>query len=601
MGHVEYNCEKIIEKSIKIMKERLSKRGICLSAYAEIGLRSLNQALLDCLGGEEVAPYTLASFDPGVGKTEGVCCFLKAWSEASFTPKGSVLIAVHTKEQIESLVKKLGLNEADYACFTSDADINALGRGVKDRYGARVLITTQQMLQSRLGDCLVYDKATGVVARKSVAFASATDFFYDGTRRNVVIWDESFILAEHLTIPVVPLLSLAGKVERLHKGLAAVMFDFASKVMSAEAGQQFAIPVQFGDALAVAHSKGSLMAACINVDERELLEVLAKAAGRNFILRNDGGVAGLTLAGASAPLPPDFSPVVVLDASGRVRGTYDLMERKVDLKRLPVVKNDYRNVKVHVWEKACGKHALQNIFLRSAIVDEVAKVIASKPSEEWLVIGAKAEGHSGGVDLFDEIKKQSAGLGAISVSYLNFGRHTATNEYAHIKNIIVVGSNLYRHSSYEALAAAANGGDLAFLGDDHRSLFYQAEYMHHILQAGLRGNGRNAVGGVAGQCDIYIVTSPNICFSSFNKAFPGSSVSVWKPSCKLSDKAISLFEAIRDFFAGTEEKVMSKGKDRRMSGLHKNSMARVLDSEHFKHLMASIGVIDRHRHFELTS
>src|SRR3546814_4443071 len=76
-------------------------------------------------------------------------------------------------------------------------------------------------------------------------------------------------------------------------------------------------------------------------------------AGRQAVTVN-GGSKGLYLSGGGSPLPEDFAPALILDASGRVRETYKAMEAIGLLLRLPATPTDYSRLTLHHWDRACS-------------------------------------------------------------------------------------------------------------------------------------------------------------------------------------------------------------------------------------------------------
>ncbi len=100
---------------------------------------------------------------------------------------------------------------------------------------------------------------------------------------------------------------------------------------------------------------------------------------------------GNTALGYRGHLPADFFPVLILDASGRVRTTYRFWERdRGGLVMLPSATKRYDNLTIHVWNKAGGKSAFRSNA--GDLVEGIAATINSKPGEEWLVILHKEDG-----------------------------------------------------------------------------------------------------------------------------------------------------------------------------------------------------------------
>jgi hypothetical protein len=84
-------------------------------------------------------------------------------------------------------------------------------------------------------------------------------------------------------------------------------------------------------------------------------------------------------------LPQGLAPLVVLDASGRVRSTYSQWEENRDgLVRLSPAPKSYKNLTVHCWQRGGGKSAFnQN---GRTLIEGIVSTINTKPDEDWLVV-----------------------------------------------------------------------------------------------------------------------------------------------------------------------------------------------------------------------
>ena len=69
---------------------------------------------------------------------------------------------------------------------------------------------------------------------------------------------------------------------------------------------------------------------------------------------------GNTLLDYRNHLPEDFYPVVILDASGRVRTTYENWQKdRRNLVKLATADKSYTNLNIHVWNRGGGKSAFR--------------------------------------------------------------------------------------------------------------------------------------------------------------------------------------------------------------------------------------------------
>jgi hypothetical protein len=109
--------------------------------------------------------------------------------------------------------------------------------------------------------------------------------------------------------------------------------------------------------------------------------------------------------------------------------------------------------------------------------------------------------------------------------------HHGTNDYAHVKNVILAGTLFYRPSYYESMGRLGSGfksTERLTKGDFEDVMI--GEHRHLFLQALCRGAVRQCIGDVCAPCYAYIIASVK---SGIGEAlpyiFPGSKVARWKP------------------------------------------------------------------------
>ena len=168
---------------------------------------------------------------------------------------------------------------------------------------------------------------------------------------------------------------------------------------------------------------------------------------------------GNTLLDYRNHLPKDFYPVVILDASGRVRTTYEFWQKdRRNLVKLATADKSYTNLNIHVWNKGGGKSAFRTNPVD--LIEGIAATINLKPDEQWLVVLHKEDEFSipsrrGIPDLMkligDLLTKPA------NVKSLTWGNEKATNEFSGVKNVILAGTLFYPKSVYEVRARASKG------------------------------------------------------------------------------------------------------------------------------------------------
>jgi len=102
-------------------------------------------------------------------------------------------------------------------------DFDSLGIGIQNRSNARILLTTHQM----------------VAARSSKGdFTVTPDLFYKGSRRPLIIWDESYIQSEQVSLAVNKIYKLIDEFNGYHRGFANALAEFGSGLTVEAVGQR---------------------------------------------------------------------------------------------------------------------------------------------------------------------------------------------------------------------------------------------------------------------------------------------------------------------------------------------------------------------------
>lgn len=342
------------------------------------------------------------------------------------------------------------------------------------------MFTTQQMIERRTRDR---------------SFAQATEFHFKGRPRLLRIWDESLVPAEGLVLGADQVAHLPAFLQSKLPAQAALVRSFVLNLWGPEPKTQVVVPEEFGDLPTTVAKADSPL--------KSTIDTLRRLAGRPVSLV-EGWPGGIQLAGSSLPLPADFAPVIILDASGRVRATYDVWERELrTLRRLPSAANDYSRLKVHLWERPVGQTSFLKPSTMDEIVDAVAEAIKGDPASDWLIVSYK--NHP-----VDEALRAAVPEDArLRLNFLTWGMHHGTNAFAHCTNIVLVGHLTYGSAAYTALASAV-GLSSPHEAEGIEEELKAGEYRHGYLQALTRASVRRSVNGVAGKCTAYVIASPGI-------------------------------------------------------------------------------------------
>ena len=485
--------------------------------------------------------FFLSSVDPGVGKTTVLEQSLYSILYSPEHRDVSVLVCVSRLSEIRKIVDQSELKDSMFAAFTSDEEINALGRGKEDAGNARVLFTTQQMINSKCDGKL---------------FKDATEFHFKGNKRDVRVWDEQYLPGETLTLNRSLLMKLAAEWTTRYPELGNLVDTLATELRGTSDGDTVSIPD---------------FAATIGATKEAMLETLPERSrdadflyqgatklwllsGKAVAVRKDTSKAHgqtQTVLSYRDHLPEDFAPVLILDASGRVRKTYDQWEAsdRNNLVKLSVAKKTYRNLTIHAWQRGGGKSSFRNRANYEEILQGICNTIDKKPDEKFLVVHHKAE-----KGVFD-VEKDVMGLidrnRTGSVSFTSWGNHKASNEWSDVPNVILAGTLFFPRSQYEALGRMSSNllPGRPFPTDSFNETC-RGEHMDGILQAGCRAAIRCSVNGDCPPSNLYIIASKASGIpKTLEEVFPGHQQRLWRPVKRtLSGKVRQTFTYLSELF-----------------------------------------------------
>jgi hypothetical protein len=241
--------------------------------------------------------------------------------------------------------------------------------------------------------------------------------------------------------------------------------------------------------------------------------------------------------------------MLILDASGQQRRTYEYWQRhRGGVIALKSPEKSYKDFTVHHWDIGSGKASQRR--RAPDIAFGIAKAINREiPAEEGvLVITFKPSPTQ------PDMKKLISDRITFNrdrVKFTTWGMHTATNEFANCKYVILAGILQYSTAEYEAYGLAAKAQDINKpLTEQEFKDVRIGEIAHHILQAACRGTVRKAEGDRCPPgCHLYIV------YRTYNgipgaelmqQIFPSSSYEVWMPIFRLSKKDVKLAEHLEN-------------------------------------------------------
>ncbi|WP_439542604.1 hypothetical protein [Hyphomicrobium sp.] len=447
----------------------------------------------------------LSSLDPGMGKTSTVIYFLKALLASTKHEDIGVLICIERKEQILAFLQHAGLAVADFGILTADEGLNGLGR--QPARDARVLFTTHAMIETRS-------------SRRR--FPTVSDFWFNGEPRQVRVWDEALLPGRPLTISRDGFAALLKPLRGDFPDLAEDLEELFLRLRDVKDGE--VVKLQLATERDIEQNE-VLRLVTNQPDLRQAVETLFDLFGKEVTVRREGRW-GNAILDFKRTLPRDIAPVLVLDASGRVRTAYELWEARGGVRRLPPAPKRYSKLTIHHWAVSGGKTAFRE--RGRALLEGIAAAIRSKSDQRWLIVH-----HRTGInmDFEDELRALIADCSGM-VDFIHWGAHDATNQYVEVTNVILAGTLFRRPSFNEALARLASDRPSS-TGSISKAVVndvMRGEHRHLILQALCRAAVRKSVGGECAPTSAYIIASPQSGIrGELPIIFPGARIVDWQP------------------------------------------------------------------------
>ena len=565
-----YGLSDLTDVTISSLFGELFRRGgVHPPQDVEDALQHLVATMVAMAEGTAPPVFSLSSLDPGVGKTTTLIHFVQALLRSQQHKGIGVILCMSRREEIVRLVEEMNLAEPDFAVFTSDGEVNRLSSTPHDE--ARVLFTTHAMVVSRCRD------------RR---FSDADVLHYQGEVRAVRIWDEAMLPGDLVSLSTDQLAALRDPLRASHPALVEIIEGLERKLNAARVPCTLIWPDIEEDTGITNWSARQ------GLDQRyaTYLDTLYSLAGRRVLLRKPNPASPvITALDSRDAIPDDLAPMVILDASGRVRTTYQQWEKSQgNLKRLKAANRSYRNLSIRVMDKGSGKASWSKND--DALAREVAQLIDTKPEEDWLVFYHK--GVKGGA--IPDMIKGLLNSNPDRVSFLNWGKHQGTNEYRHISNVILAGMNNHPETDYEMKARYYSG-----IGNDQKvpqtlvEEMAAGEHKHHILQALCRSAVREGSGSECSPCNAYIIAPKRSGIRNLlPEIFPGCMIGTWEQARKkLTGKVQEALTYIEMFFDDYPEGTLPFTELRSELGYDaSNFRRRIRDHDTFRAALEEMGI-----------
>jgi hypothetical protein len=546
----------------------LNDKGSPLQGQHKDALKAFMETLEDGLRSKLEAKYYLLSLDPGMGKTRACVEFIRAWREQGYQPNSSILIGVSTLDELKSFITASGLPSDEFGVLTGNPEMNAMGLSSNLHDQARVLFTTQQMIRSRT---------------KGRSFDDASKFHYNGQPRALRLWDESLLPRDGVIIRRDDLLGLMSPLRPDFPDYVERLEALCRTIETSTEGASVVID----ELLYLNHAQQRFAKPLLSSGEQDVIAQLQLVSGSSLRTVQDERY-GSVLIGVTPTLPEDFAPVIILDASGRVRETYEEWSRhEGNLERLVSARNCYHKLNVHVWKRSSGTDALNDPDTRTEIALAMGTLFERDPEGQWLIVTYK--GAKDGLELAVE-RNKPANVNP-KLTYIHWGIHHSTNAHRDIDNVIVVGQFTYRSLDYLGLVLASSGlPDPSNAMPDTRAMKV-GEYQHNLLQAVCRASVRKASEGVTDRCNLFLITSQPRIEEVLETTFPGCSVTEWRGGGQLNGHMFEATRFIRSCLIVGNQESISKASIKDHLGISSQSLSgNVLRKPEFERFIRSNGL-----------
>jgi hypothetical protein len=560
-------------------------------------------SLIDCMErittGRTDRKVFLSSLDPGIGKTSALQAFVRSTLRDPAFSKTGILICINNYREIEAFASalieefpdRIGVWITKDKNLTDPATIEKhelagllLGLTLTDNAQAQVLITTHERITREMKDHGSFELAEGL--------------HFNGRPRVLRVWDEAWSPSLPITINAWRATRVLSCFAEEYPALASQLNAFLQRVLVGNDGDNLQVPDYVEQYDFDRHSFLEVGPEG-NDEDAELLEFLYAVSGKSVAIRKDGK-RGSTMLTFKDVMPTNIAPLVVLDASGRVRVFYDDLRERGVIHMLKSATKNYRPLQVHHWDRGGGKSAFRDPGSRPSIIEGIAKTIASGPLEAWLVVHHR-EGR-GVPDLRPLIREKVDQLctGDVRplVRFLSWGMHRASNAFVDVSNVVLAGLLILPPSAYDAGKRIGAGlrprwgkvTDLAL------SDYQLGEHASDILQALCRTSVRRSVGEYCGHCNAYLISKGHDVPNILKFVFPGiEEIKSWRPVVlKMTERQQSVFDIIEKWArtAHKGERLRFNKVQAEVGIADTSDFARLRQSSALTSALASIGVFE---------
>ena len=434
----------LVRQTMSRAAKLFSARGHYPSSHMLDALAAIPTTAHAIINGEAEAAYYVCPLDTGVGKTTTLSETIRALrSQGDDT---GVVICAGRLMQIEALIADMNLRPHEFAVLVADTEDNRhlteSGLGIERINEAPILLTTHAMIERRLSSPALKiipgeDNANPVLAFHTTSYkilpggvntnpvlpwSEARDFFYRGRPRQLRIWDETCLPGRPLVLDKSEVYRVMDVLRR-DRIIVRMLEGLLEEMRAAHDHAIYLVP-DFAEVIPLQDVLGSLSSS----DRDYAWDAVSKVwmlGGHIARFRQDHpGDDHCSILNYRQRLPEDIKPMIVLDASARVRATYNHQRRTMgDVRQTQDAEKRYDRVTINVHKGPSGRNGLVKNFKRR--VNELASIVNAHGPDSSLVVHHKP---GGGVKSIPKAMRPLVNPEA-RPAFMSWGSHNATNEF----------------------------------------------------------------------------------------------------------------------------------------------------------------------------
>jgi hypothetical protein len=543
------------EGAIADLRVKFEEWGVSLPGYVWEEHHTTAFYLENMANGNLTQKAYLNTLWTSAGKTTLMICFVGRLVQSQHHRNVGVIICLPYLKQILTLIELAKLEPSQFAVYVNEDaayEVEENSRIVQRKYNnlsdtpinkAQVLFTTQAMIESRLA--------------KGANFGDLQYFYYNDQPRQVKIWDEELLCWEELCLSVSDLFGVSRCLNFYKPELGKRIRSIALEIERTEQ-ETYHFPnleLEFGISWEEIRSDLKELEEKVHDWERRSVYTLWKVAGKEVAVHKDADAE--TLIEWKQSLPEDMFPIVVFDASGKLRTMYDYYKEATEkLKIITEIDRNFEHLTFHHVDIGGGKTAWKR---RPEPLKKLTQALISlDPERKTLVIVHKPQ--KGKRDNIPDIEKDLSSK-CPNASWLSWGSHRQTNDFRDFDRLVVPGLfylpqaviKVRTHGSRQVPTKIA-------LAEEYFWALERGEVMNDLLQAVGR-IARASKDGAPMPADIIVVASSRKhgpIRELLQDAFPGSKYKRLKPpkETEIKDpttKTDLLGEVLRSHFSKTPE------------------------------------------------